>query len=611
MPRNITITFDDGTTHSYNGAPDDVTPDAVEARAMKEFGKKVTKIDGGKAAPAQAPSTSAGQIPADSGPKAPAAVPEKSMSQKVLSFVRPTVEALGAAGGGVLGTALGPLGTVGGAGLGYGLAKGGLDTIEQAMGTRAKFQGPADAMFSGAGDVVTGAAMEAGGRVAGQALGTVIGKARDLGNWTQTKAAKVAQEAAGGQKQQILNALSDNAGQNLTAGQAAAGVNAPTFQALVQNSLKRDPAALNQIMGAQADESLNALTRVAGGANAAEVRGSLTVARESLNKTTGPMREAALRAADTALKNGLPPLKADAIVPEIGKILGKPEYAGNDIMANAVKAIGDDLATWASKNTGIIPGDALDAIRKNSVNAVVAKLRPGMDASSQKSVASGVLSEIKPLIDDAIVNAGGTGYKEYLATHSAGMQKIAEQKLTGEALRMWKTNKDEFVRLVNNESPDVVEKILGPKNYDIAKNLAADKLQVLQDQASKALRDMKVTEQAGQGQEALKQVMLQNMRKLKIPNFLNPVITSANKALDTIERGVDKKVLATLTEAMKTPEGAKDLLSTLPAAERTELLRVLSNPQTWGVKGKAAMNTIAPTINHLAPNAPRENALAE
>lgn len=48
MPRDITITFEDGTTHVYKGAPDDVTPDQVTARASKEFGKSVASLDGGR-----------------------------------------------------------------------------------------------------------------------------------------------------------------------------------------------------------------------------------------------------------------------------------------------------------------------------------------------------------------------------------------------------------------------------------------------------------------------------------------------------------------------------------------------------------------------------------
>ena len=57
MPRNVTVTFEDGSQHVYQGAPDDVTPDQIQARASKEFGKSVKALDGGRvssAAPAPA-----------------------------------------------------------------------------------------------------------------------------------------------------------------------------------------------------------------------------------------------------------------------------------------------------------------------------------------------------------------------------------------------------------------------------------------------------------------------------------------------------------------------------------------------------------------------------
>lgn len=161
MPRNITVTFDDGSSHVYQNAPDDVTPDAVERRAAKEFGKRVASMDGGRQ---PAPATPAGQIPGAGPYQAPAAVQEVPMGRRVMQVVRPTVEALGAAGGGTLGTPLGPAGVVGGAGLGYGIAKTGLDIAEQALGYQRAPSSAKEALVKGAEDVLTGGALEAGGR---------------------------------------------------------------------------------------------------------------------------------------------------------------------------------------------------------------------------------------------------------------------------------------------------------------------------------------------------------------------------------------------------------------------------------------------------------------
>ena len=45
--RNVTVTFDDGSSHNYQNVPKDVTPDQIEGRAQKEFsGKKIKNIAG-------------------------------------------------------------------------------------------------------------------------------------------------------------------------------------------------------------------------------------------------------------------------------------------------------------------------------------------------------------------------------------------------------------------------------------------------------------------------------------------------------------------------------------------------------------------------------------
>ncbi len=48
MARDITVTFADGSTHVYQNAPDNVTPEQVSSRAQSEFGKSVKALDGGR-----------------------------------------------------------------------------------------------------------------------------------------------------------------------------------------------------------------------------------------------------------------------------------------------------------------------------------------------------------------------------------------------------------------------------------------------------------------------------------------------------------------------------------------------------------------------------------
>jgi hypothetical protein len=206
-------------------------------------------------------------------------------------------------------------------------------------------------------------------------------------------------------------------------------------------------------------------------------------------------------AADSLRKSGIQPLKGDVLVSNIKNIGNNPEFAGNDLLLGALRNVSDDIAKWTDSG-GVIDLKALDAIRKNSVNAAIQQLRPGMDAASQRNAAAGVLSRIKPVIDDAIETAGGTGYRDYLKKHAELSQKIAEKELTGEALKLWKKDKDAFVRLVQNESDDVVEKILGPGKYNIAVELADSTMGVLRKQASDHLLRVASAKQATDGQKA-------------------------------------------------------------------------------------------------------------
>lgn len=57
MPRNVTITFDNKTSHVYRNVPDNVTPDQIEQRAQKEYPSlRLVSISGGKKAAPPAPS---------------------------------------------------------------------------------------------------------------------------------------------------------------------------------------------------------------------------------------------------------------------------------------------------------------------------------------------------------------------------------------------------------------------------------------------------------------------------------------------------------------------------------------------------------------------------
>ena len=651
-------------------------------------------------------------------PAQPSGIPSErkppTTYEKVREFVAPTVEMLGAAGGGLVGAGAGTMmapgvgtatGAVAGAGLGYGMAKEALNLADIYIGGKAPRQGSAQ-VTEPVRNVLEGATFETGGRLLGPALGYLGGKIADLRQIPQQKAAEIARNALGPDLPEVLNALKASQGQGVSAAQATASINSPTWQALIDRATARDPRFLRALEQSQGEVSVNALSKLAGGSTAAEARGTIEQAKANLNAMTGPQRETALNRANLGkdvaafearagklsaeaagevqkvrdlisagnaaeawarldlIKRGLPvgltkytygselaekafnewsnkaaqasldlgqgarfaqgaadalrsvgikPLESAPLIQRISATSNNPAFAGNDLISGAVKNVADDIAKWTNQG-GIIDANALEAIRKNSVNAAIAQLRPGADATAQRNLAAGVLSKLKPAIDDAIEAAGGVGWREYLNTHAKGMQRINEQKLSGKALDLWKTNKDEFVRLVQNETPDVVEKILGPGRYNIATELADSTMTVLQDQAKKRLTEIAVKEQVGAGQDALKQLLLDNMSKLRVPSYLSAVAATTNKALQILENKIGAKTMSTLTEGLKTPEGAAKLLETLPASERNRVLKLISDPSVLSPGARKSVEairtgTVTTGVNALAPERNDDNAL--
>jgi hypothetical protein len=205
----------DGTVHVFEG-PDNATPAQVEAFAAQTFGAAP------KAVPAEAPARGrAGMFDILSAPfemgMSLAAKPRKEQ----VEFIAPAVEALGSAGGAIVGSSAGPLGTVTGAGAGYAGAKellrlaageGGRETLPQAATRQAQ-------------NVLEGSTMEAFGR---GVVGPVITKGAEYAN--KLKNIKLDQyvKAVGDKGEEIVNALRGRTqivpGTSPTAGEVAAPV---------------------------------------------------------------------------------------------------------------------------------------------------------------------------------------------------------------------------------------------------------------------------------------------------------------------------------------------------------------------------------------------------
>ena len=296
--------------------------------------------------------------------------------------------------------------------------------------------------------------------------------------------------------------------------------------------------------------------------------------------------------ADSLAAHGLKPLKSDAIIANITRKAGDPEYAGNDIIKGALKNVADDITEWTN-NGGVIDAWALDSIRKNSVNAAVRKLNPGMDQNQQKNLAAEVITQIKPVIINAIESAGGTGYGKYLTDYATGRQAIAQTKLGAKAMQLFKDSPDKFISLVEGNSPEVVEKVFGKGNYNLAKEMSSQAYDNLRNISAAALRTKSMAEQVTAGEKVFKNVVGENLKGYEIPNILDPKVAVTNRTIHILRDKVNKNTMDVLTEGMRSGESLNALLNTLPTAQRNAVYLAIQ-------KDPALQSSISQSVNALA-----------
>lgn len=277
--------------------------------------------------------------------------------------------------------------------------------------------------------------------------------------------------------------------------------------------------------------------------------------------------------------HGLRPLRADSINRAISQRLTDPRLApGNRDLQTALTRVGEDIQQWTNAN-GVIDAWALDTIRKNSINAYVNSLP--LNPKQARSLAADLTEQIRPVLIDAVETAGGTGYRRYLQDYARGMQTIGQFQLGAEAMRMYASDPKSFIRLVEGNDPKTIRKIFGPGSDNIFKELSLNTQRRLGNIANEVKREIAMDAQATAGEKALVELMKENMKLLRLPNFLNRAATTTNTTIDILESKVGARTLEILTEAAKTAKDFDQLLAVIPAADRNVVLRALQDPTTF------------------------------
>lgn len=296
---------------------------------------------------------------------------------------------------------------------------------------------------------------------------------------------------------------------------------------------------------------------------------------------------------DSLAAEGLQPLTSGEVVGKIRALAAKTETAGNREFRIALNQVVNDIENWTTQG-GIIAPDALEAIRKNSVASTIRRLFSDPDSEAARKIAAGVLSNIKPIIDDAIEQAGGAGWRSYMQAFGSGMAEVNQQRAAAKALQLFKDSPDEYVKLVRGDRPKEIEKVFGVGSYDVVKEMGS-RFPTLSKVAEQLEKRSAVETAVKQGREPIEDILQRNKGLFRLPAFFDPTVTAGNRVLSILGAKVDTKTMDVLIKAMRSNEDLLTALDRVPAAKRNTVLKALSDDRTWIPAGSAV--TSATTVS--------------
>ena len=302
---------------------------------------------------------------------------------------------------------------------------------------------------------------------------------------------------------------------------------------------------------------------------------------------------------------GLRPLSIDPMVNSITQTLNAPGFRASNDVTRVMGLLRDDLVNLAQRGGGTIDAHDLYTLRKEGVAQRVRDVVKADDPKAGAKVTKVVLDRLRPLIDDAIETAGGTGWRQYLSTYGQGMDVIAQKQIATQALKMFQNSPDQYVKLVRGNNPDAVEAIFGPGRYDIFKEMSSQ-MPTLDKLARQVELDKRALDQVGPGKAEFAAILEANRSKLRMPGWFSPTVTAANLGLSNVNKRLDKKTVELLRKAAETNQSMLDLLNGLPEREKRKLLDIVIEKQrvTLPAKTAATAATIGEVdrqANTLAP----------
>jgi len=542
-----------------------------------------------------------------------ASLASKPRAEQV-AFFAPTIEALGTAGGAIVGTGAGPVGTLVGAGAGYAGAKEFTrllagdkppETLPQAAGRQAK-------------TVLEGIAMEGMGRYtvapAIRGLAKGAGWLTDLwtGKLVQVRGGKIMREIAGADLG-AAKTLAAQADPSLTAAQATAGANSNMLAAMGQRAARVDPTnffsrtAAGQEAARAAD--LARVTPDLAKSIAARTTGASPFYTQS-DKTTIMLKQPMMDIFERMPKGTM------AKAADIARMENRPFLMGDYIPAHQVpskilNAAGQPTMISIPAQYPKMTGESLHYIKRglSDISNAPASAQ-GLTRDAQIAARS-VLGDYVKLLEQEIPAYGLA--RQTFTQLSKPVNQAELLKAMGDTLA--KPTGGERIApflgaLGQGESALIRRANQQPRFGGISDILTPKQMGVVDDIAAQLKRDYALDQAAVKGAGGLSRLLGESQTSGTLPPAFSALTRTANFIIRILEGSVNAKSLVALENGMRSGKDFLKLVNTLPAAEQSAVLKVLGQTQRAAGGGLAGLG-LADAANALVTRHQNQNAMNE
>lgn len=459
----------------------------------------------------------------------------------------------------------------------------------------------------------------------------------DVGRGTNQLAAQIARESLGSPQQiaAARNALqqAQQQGLDLTAQQALArgGVIAPSAQATIEKAIKSTGIVDTRAAKEAAQETARKTTLKS-------ITPDLDAAVNARRAASQPLYQAAdnaVVAIDQQLDDVLSRMPSGTVskAAEIAKMEGRPFIVGTTAPAQMVPtgvldAAGNPVMRQVPATQAEITGESLHYIKRALADIAYAPpATTGMGRDTQIA-ARGLLNDFVNVFETKVPEYGQARalYSDLSAPVNQAqvlkeMVSVLEKPGGGERVTP-------FLNALGRGEQAMLKRAGGrgaPRYEALSEVLTPQQIAKVREVARQLETETRIGKQiTDAGQLRAAELIKDELPNYRLPNVFNIFATTANKILEIVGARTSKKTIETLAKASMSAKSFDELLATLPAKERSEVLKAISDPQTWanvptvaqakvkklgGVTSGAGSSLSVPT-NALAPEQENQNALA-